>query len=312
MVSHIKQSKPPKDRQHRHSGDDDTSSGDHVISSDEIAEDGPADLRNLGLRLAESTMGGANPLAICRDGFPMRSDEDEPCNLAFTKGRSNNSCSDTIPFEMWKIKGSKTMQPLSPSDAAKMYSADPESYQQQMMQLQLTSAAMLGDPGGLLKAMGNYPPWVYLGYYSQLLHSYQAQEILRQYAMQSQNSTPPVSQGEKSPSVPHTLGSSGYNCGSPMSPASLSEGQNGVDSDGSVVGQGTSGSANGKRAPRAMTGRHVRTGTGASPSTLKTLREKIEERQRLKAQQLRQGVLVVQNHTGKVGKVGKVYKKARK
>jgi len=77
-----------------------------------------------------------------------------------------------------------------------------------------------------------------------------------------------------------------------LSPASLSEGPAGIDSDGSIVGQSTSGSANnGKRAPRAMTGRHVRTGTGASPATLQTLRQKIEERQRMKAQQAQNDLL---------------------
>ncbi|KAK8772106.1 uncharacterized protein LOC144106424 [Amblyomma americanum] len=35
-----------------------------------------------------------------------------------------------------------------------------------------------------------------------------------------------------------------------------------------------------KRAPRALTGKHVKHGTGASPSTLLTLRQKIQERQR--------------------------------
>lgn len=35
-----------------------------------------------------------------------------------------------------------------------------------------------------------------------------------------------------------------------------------------------------KRAPRALTGKHVKHGTGASPSTLLTLRHKIQERQR--------------------------------
>lgn len=84
-----------------------------------------------------------------------------------------------------------------------------------------------------------------------------------------------------------------------MSPASLSEGPNGMDSDGSIVGQSTSGNANGKRAPRAMTGRHVRTGTGASPSTLQTLREKIEERQRLKAQQSQGGTVLSSHSKGK-------------
>ncbi len=37
-----------------------------------------------------------------------------------------------------------------------------------------------------------------------------------------------------------------------------------------------------KRAPRALTGRHVKSGPGASPRTLAILRKKIEERVRLK------------------------------
>ncbi|KAG7160862.1 hypothetical protein Hamer_G007623 [Homarus americanus] len=35
-----------------------------------------------------------------------------------------------------------------------------------------------------------------------------------------------------------------------------------------------------KRAPRALTGKHVRPGTGASASTLLTLRQKLQERQK--------------------------------
>ena len=35
-----------------------------------------------------------------------------------------------------------------------------------------------------------------------------------------------------------------------------------------------------KRAPRALTGKHVRPGTGASTSTLITLRQKLQERQK--------------------------------
>ena len=72
---------------------------------------------------------------------------------------------------------------------------------------------------------------------------------------------------------------------SPLSPASVNDGNTGLDSDNSAVGPNAQNGLNGKRAPRAMTGRHVRTGTGASPSTLLTLRQKIEERQRVKAQQ---------------------------
>ena len=37
-----------------------------------------------------------------------------------------------------------------------------------------------------------------------------------------------------------------------------------------------------KRAPRALTGRYVRTGTAASPKVLQILRKKIEERLKLK------------------------------
>lgn len=37
-----------------------------------------------------------------------------------------------------------------------------------------------------------------------------------------------------------------------------------------------------RRAPRALTGRHVRSGTGASPQTLEILRKKILERMKLK------------------------------
>ena len=37
-----------------------------------------------------------------------------------------------------------------------------------------------------------------------------------------------------------------------------------------------------RRAPRALTGRYVRSGTGASPATLEILRKKILERMRLK------------------------------
>jgi len=49
-------------------------------------------------------------------------------------------------------------------------------------------------------------------------------------------------------------------------------------------GGGGSGDLNGngkKRSPRALTGKHVRLGTGASPQTLSTLRLKIQERMKL-------------------------------
>ncbi|KAK7063297.1 hypothetical protein SK128_023551, partial [Halocaridina rubra] len=39
-----------------------------------------------------------------------------------------------------------------------------------------------------------------------------------------------------------------------------------------------------KRAPRALTGKHVRPGTGASATTLLTLRQKLQERQKYREQ----------------------------
>jgi hypothetical protein len=125
-------------------------------------------------------------------------EEEEPCNLACPKQRT--SIPEANLLDMWKNKlPLKGLPPLSPSEAAKMYGGDPEAYQQQMMQLQLSSAAaMMGDTGGLLKATQSYPPWVYLGYYSQIVQQhFQAQEILRQYAMQSSNTSSTVIHEEK-------------------------------------------------------------------------------------------------------------------
>jgi len=206
MVTHIKSS---KDRSRRNSGDDDTSSGGHdVNSSDEVTEDGPTDLRSsssssLRARLINSCANGLNLKRVDENDEEDVTLNEEPCNLVCPKNnnyninnnnnnnnnRSGMSRTEESTLEAWKnankSPGSKQNLPFSPVEAAKVLGIEPDAYQQQMMQFQLQSAAMLGDPSGLLKAMGPYPPLVYLGYYSQLLHSFQAQEILRQYAMQS-------------------------------------------------------------------------------------------------------------------------------
>ncbi|XP_029835223.2 uncharacterized protein LOC8032594 [Ixodes scapularis] len=52
------------------------------------------------------------------------------------------------------------------------------------------------------------------------------------------------------------------------------------DSDELASGLDTYNCSMRKRAPRALTGKHVKHGTGASPATLLTLRQKIQERQR--------------------------------
>jgi hypothetical protein len=201
MVSHIKQVVPKKSRSQRLSGDDDTSSGGHATSSDEIADESPTDLRSASYR-SDGIGESREILTVPHDIFRLqRNDADEPCNLAYPKAGSESPIQEGInPMDLWKGRiPLKNAQSLSPAEAAKLYGVDPETYQQQIMQLHLTSAAMMGDPGGLLKAIGNYPPWVYLGYYSQLIQNFQAQEIIRQYAMQSQSATTPatVTQGDK-------------------------------------------------------------------------------------------------------------------
>lgn len=210
MVSQIKTT---KDRTRHYSGDDDSSSGGHVTSSDEVVDDGPTDLRSttpyrsrdkgiLLAKLARKPEPQKVGLNLTKDEYDdEEEDGDEPCNLAYPKSSSPRA--DGLDMEQWKKQAqlkSTSPFPLSPTDAAKLYGIDPDTYQQQIMQLQLLqqSAAMLGDPSSLLKALGSYPPWVYMGYYSQLLQSFQAQEILRQYAIQSSSSTQsPAPQGEK-------------------------------------------------------------------------------------------------------------------
>lgn len=222
MVTHIKSS---KDRSRRNSGDDDTSSGGHATSSDEIIDDGSREavLQSYHQPFLNNK-GNIGCLNLKRTNLHHDADmmimDDEPCNLVCSEGRGrpedeDEEEEDHLQYNGWvknannnKINSSSSPQnnnnkpspdSLSTTEAAKLLGLDPETYQQQMVQLQLTSAAMLGgDPTGMLKGMGNYPPWVYLGYYSQILQSFQAQEILRQYAMQSNNPlTPNVSQGEK-------------------------------------------------------------------------------------------------------------------
>ena len=53
------------------------------------------------------------------------------------------------------------------------------------------------------------------------------------------------------------------------------------------IEEDTSADAQRKRPCRALTGKHVRQGTGASLSTLLTLRQKIQERQKAKEHQPR-------------------------
>jgi len=185
LISHIKQSKP-LDSSGRNS--DDNSSGEHRVS---YGESGPQ-----GLQTSPREPPPFNILGLDRFRIHASEEDEEPCNLACSKQRPNTATEANL-IEAWKNKGPlKGMPPMSPSEAAKVYGVDPETYQKHMIQLQLTSAAMMGDSGGLMKVMQGCPPWVFFGYYSQILQNFQAQEILRQYAMQSTNPTSTIIQDE--------------------------------------------------------------------------------------------------------------------
>jgi len=238
MVTHIKTTKE------KDSGDEESSStvssgAGHLTSSDEVAEERATDLTRRSRRKPISLLHNRRRKEILmmmeqqhhRQHEEEEEEEmmDEPCNLVSPRKLLSSSAIEISPSDEWKkentaagllhlgaqgiMKGGGDAQldeaAAAAAAAAKLYGIDPEAYQQQMMQLQLTSAAMMGganggagspgpDSAGLMKNMGSYPPWLYLGYYSQLLHSFQAQEILRQYALQSQGLTPSnLSQGEK-------------------------------------------------------------------------------------------------------------------
>ncbi|XP_069693465.1 uncharacterized protein [Periplaneta americana] len=99
--------------------------------------------------------------------------------------------------------------------------------------------------GALLKSS-----WIYIGYYSQLLHRFQAQELLRQFALQHQRE----SQDDKVEGTAASATSKAPN----------------VSEDACDIK---------RRQTRPLTGKHVRPGTGASPATLLSLRRKIQARQ---------------------------------
>lgn len=148
---------------------------------------------------------------------------------------------------------------------------------QQLAQLQKQHLSYGSSAGGSADASTLSSPnllanqWLYLQLfgYSHMLRSIQAQEILKQVNNLSHS---PVESGSNSGQV-----SAG--------PSSPMPSPSGSDEYCDVTGAGTTmGSANNgkRRSPRALTGKHVRLGTGASPTTLHTLRLKIEERQKLK------------------------------
>ncbi|XP_068082187.1 uncharacterized protein [Anabrus simplex] len=141
---------------------------------------------------------------------------------------------------------------ISVATAAGSATEDSSDWHEEELRQRLQMATALqapGEPGSdneaLLKSS-----WIYVGYYSQLLHRFQAQEMLRQIALQRHRDSP-----------------EDQNIEGTSLPAPKSE----VPSDdvGDIK----------RRQARPLTGKHVRPGTGASPATLLTLRRKIQARQ---------------------------------
>jgi len=159
--------------------------------------------------------------------------------------------------------------------------------------MQLASSGLLSGLGGnpppeLLKTL-QYNPILYYSYYAQMLSALQTQQKLLEL-----NTTPPT--------VPSANNNNNNNIKDLLSPlrlgglASLNKEsmqdsrpmfsphyQQHSQSPVSTMSPGCyKDDEPRKRAPRALTGRYVRTGTAASPRVLQILRKKVEDRLKLK------------------------------
>lgn len=157
--------------------------------------------------------------------------------------------------------------------------------------LSMKSSVPLGkNPDSFLQQLSHSPqteiPWRVYGYYNHLLQRFREEEIVKRHSSYHSSEhhkehypvgseaglSPPPS---PSPETYSPLTSSGAWMESSRS------GDYGRDEspDSSIL---SSDPNNRKRPCRALTGKHVKHGTGASPSTLITLRQKIQERQKAK------------------------------
>lgn len=121
----------------------------------------------------------------------------------------------------------------------------PDSSSEHLSEEDLRQRLQLADNDALLKSS-----WIYIGYYSQLLHRFQAQELLRQFALQHQRDA----QDDQIEG---------------MAVSATSKASNPSEDTCDMK----------RRQARPLTGKHVRPGTGASPATLLSLRRKIQARQ---------------------------------
>jgi len=184
-------------------------------------------------------------------------------------------------------KMSRSQSPPPPQSkspvATKLFNEEKENkdaFRNQLLQMQLASSlpGLSGSPSPeMLKAL-QYNPLLYYSYYAQMLTALQAQQKILDMntgnpsSNNNNNSSAnsikdilsPVKLGKDSNQDSRSMLSAYFSPNSPASSLSpLSEEPR-------------------KRAPRALTGRYVRTGTAASPRVLQILRKKIEDRLKLK------------------------------
>lgn len=192
----------------------------------------------------------------------------------------------------------------SSSMAMEMFKRQQQVLQQHYQQLLLQQDRLPGSSSSLVDqgssgssssspSSNNYlaaaasSPWLYLGLfgYSQMIQA-QFHQTSPPQPMQSSHhhhlhhdsvaaaTSGQISAGPSSPAVAASAsGSDGE--GAPEEDEEDDEDDDGGGGSGDLNGHGK------KRSPRALTGKHVRLGTGASPQTLNTLRLKIQERMKL-------------------------------
>lgn len=212
---------------------------------------------------------------------------------------SSRPSSPTAPRDYSPVrKMSRPQSPVSnprsrsPTQPSTDENDNKDAIKNQILQMQLASSGLLSGLGGnpppeLLKTL-QYNPILYYSYYAQMLNALQTQQKLLEL-----NTTPPT--------VPST-NNNNNNIKDLLSPlrlgglASLNKEsmqdsrplfsphfpQHCQSPSSTLSPGGYKDEEPRKRAPRALTGRYVRTGTAASPRVLQILRKKVEDRLKLK------------------------------
>jgi len=167
-----------------------------------------------------------------------------------------------------------------------------DAIKKQILQMQLAGSGLLSGLGGnpppeLLKTL-QYNPILYYSYYAQMLSALQTQQKLLEL-----NTTPPTvpSPTNNNNNIKDLLSPLRLGGLASLNKESLQDSrsmfsphyqQHGQSPASTLSPGGYKDDEPRKRAPRALTGRYVRTGTAASPRVLQILRKKVEDRLKLK------------------------------